>query len=358
MYLVTNIFYHILLRGRAAVLAGIKQLYSRRTTGSSFYRWLNGAAIFFFLAVVVIIDYLTEYQPLQQVIVPFFYILPVILAVLISRFMAVLVAGAGAVSAGLITAFHSYVPHSQNITSLLVLVVAAASGFALYIVIGLLSRATALKEEAEARALRLQTVFLGTASSLNSVLHARHPHTARHSKNVAVYAAVIAREMGLSVSKQETVYFAALLHDVGKIVISEQPLKKPGRLSPRDWDEIKRHPIMSYRILRDIPELEDVAIITLYHHEHWDGGGYPCGLKGEQIPLGARILCVADSFDAMISERPYKTTLAPQAALSELKQCAGGQFDPVVVDAFVRWFERENPAKRPDVLTRPVIITT
>ncbi|MCL6557897.1 MAG: HD-GYP domain-containing protein [Firmicutes bacterium] len=274
------------------------------------------------------------------------------IALLVSRIAAIAIAAAAAFSAGLVTFLKGQIVYPETSASIGILFIAVICALALYLVVGAFSSAVTKKEQAEERASRLQEVFLGVISSLSRVLDARDPHTAQHSQNVAEYALAIAKEMGLSVSQRETIYFAGLLHDVGKIGISEQPLRKPGKLTPQEWEEIKRHPVLSYRILRDIPELEEIAIITLYHHERWDGGGYPYGVSGENIPLGARILCVADSFDAMVSERVYKQAMSPEAAIRELRACGGGQFDPGVVEAFIRYLNKGNPPDGLNVVRR------
>lgn len=321
-------------------------------------RGLAVAAVFLFLAAVITIDYLTEGQPLHSLIIPLFYTLPILLSLLLSRLVTVLVVGVGAVSAGVIPLVKGSLLPLHVAGNNVLLVVSLLSALALYVLVGAFVRTVALREEAEEKARRLQQVFLGTVSSLSNILDARDPHTARHSHNVAGYALAIAKEMGLPRVQREAIYIAGLLHDIGKIGIAEALLKKPGRLSPAEWEEVKRHPVLSYRILWDIPELQEIAIITLYHHEWWNGNGYPYGLKGEQIPLGARILCVADSFDAMISERVYKPALTPEAAIEELKRCAGSQFDPAVVQAFLRCIEKGEPMQRPEALSWQIAFGT
>ncbi|MEW6182874.1 MAG: HD-GYP domain-containing protein [Bacillota bacterium] len=303
------------------------------------------AGIVFFILVVALMDYSTEGRPFQ-IIVPLFYFLPVVLSFLISRVASIAITALSALSACLVTFLKGTVLYSGDALNIGILVVAVICASALYLVAGSFSNAVAKRQQAEERARRLQEVFFGVISSLSRVLDARDPHTARHSQSVADYALAIAKEMGLSPSHRETIYFAGILHDVGKIGISEQPLRKPGKLTMEEWEEIKRHPVLSYSILRDIPELEEIAIITLYHHERWDGEGYPYGVKGESIPLGARILCVADSYDAMTSERVYKKAISREKALNELRRCAGGQFDPEVVEVFLRCFEKGTPNKR------------
>jgi putative nucleotidyltransferase with HDIG domain len=132
---------------------------------------------------------------------------------------------------------------------------------------------------------------------------------------------------------------AALLHDIGKIGVPEALLLKPSALSPEDYERVKEHSEAGARILETVPFLADVVPIVRHHHERWDGSGYPAGLAGEDIPFLARVLAVADSFDAMVSERPYRGPLPRRLAIDEVVLCSGSQFDPAVVDAFVAWAE-------------------
>ncbi|MGE5573592.1 MAG: HD-GYP domain-containing protein [Bacillota bacterium] len=162
----------------------------------------------------------------------------------------------------------------------------------------------------------------------------RCPFTAGHSMRVGMYSEIIAREMGLIPSIQEALRLAGLTHDIGKIGIPKALLQKRGALTDAESAEIRKHPLLSYDIISDVPGLLAVANIVLYHHERLDGRGYPHGIGGDEIPLGSRILCVADSFDAMVSERPYRPAMAVGDALRELERCAGTQFDPDVVQSF------------------------
>ena len=133
----------------------------------------------------------------------------------------------------------------------------------------------------------------------------------------------------------------SVLHDIGKIAIDDQILNKPGKLNNEEWENIKRHPEIGYRILSSSPEYIQIAEDILYHHERYDGKGYPRGLKGEEIPIRARIITIADSFDAMISDRPYRKALSKQEALNEIKKCAGTQFDPKIAELFIELFQEE-----------------
>ncbi|MBM4046676.1 MAG: HD domain-containing protein, partial [Planctomycetes bacterium] len=170
--------------------------------------------------------------------------------------------------------------------------------------------------------------------SLAYSLEAKDPHTEGHSRKVARYAGMIAQQLGQSEDKLGRVAYAGLLHDIGKIAVRESILTKPGPLSPREYSHIKQHPLISERILRPIKQFADILTDVRNHHEFFDGRGYPDGLKGESIPIGARILAVADAYDAMTSGRVYREKLPPSEAFAELQAQAGKQFDPEVVQAF------------------------
>jgi putative nucleotidyltransferase with HDIG domain len=165
---------------------------------------------------------------------------------------------------------------------------------------------------------------------------AKDHYTYGHSKKVSEYAVEIAQALGYSEERIASIRTAALLHDIGKIGISDEILRKHGPLSNDDWEPIHAHPNLGVAILKHIDALSDSLAGVQYHHERHDGTGYPSGLHSDNIPLDARILAVADSYDAMTSERPYKTyKLTPEEGLKELRRCAGTQFDPVVVEAFI-----------------------
>jgi len=196
----------------------------------------------------------------------------------------------------------------------------------------------------------LLNVYLETIRSLAAAIDAKDSYTHGHSRRVTDLSVGIALEMGLSRSEVDTIRHASLLHDVGKIGISEQILLKPGRLTDDEFETIKSHPHIGAGILNSIEFLKNVCEIIKHHHERFDGKGYPSGLSGMNIPLGSRIICVADSFDAITSCRPYRKPLTFAEATEEVKRCAGSQFDPGVVEAFVRlrnskhrppWFQGE-----------------
>ncbi len=162
----------------------------------------------------------------------------------------------------------------------------------------------------------------------------RNPELTAHLQDVAGLAEGVARRLALPAEEVDTVRHAAELHDVGKVAVPDAILSKPGRLEDHEWEFIRRHTLIGERIISAAPALGEVAAMVRSTHERWDGNGYPDRLAGPDIPLGARIVSVADSCDAMTSDRPYSPPLAIDAALQELRDCAGGQFDPVVVDAF------------------------
>ncbi|MCL4368965.1 MAG: GAF domain-containing protein [Actinobacteria bacterium] len=186
----------------------------------------------------------------------------------------------------------------------------------------------------------LEEIYLEVITALASAIDARDSYTHGHSNRVTEYAVAIAEEMGLPASEVDVIRNASILHDVGKIGIRESILHKPGKLTKDEVREMQYHPYIGYKILQSVKLLEPVLPLVYHHQEHYDGGGYPEGLKGEGIPLGSRIIAVADAFEAMTSDRPYRLARDSEVALQELKDLAGKQFDPIVVDAFLRLVDR------------------
>ena len=180
-----------------------------------------------------------------------------------------------------------------------------------------------------------EELLVGTIKSLVRTLEARDAYTRGHSDRVAAVARIIARELGYSDSRIERLHLTGVLHDIGKIGVPDQVLNKPGRLNDEERDAIQLHPEIGYEILRSIPSLEDVLPGVLHHHECLDGTGYPHGLMAEEIPLGARILAVADAFDAMTSDRPYRAGMPVDRAIGILTDGAGRQWDADIVAAFL-----------------------
>lgn len=185
----------------------------------------------------------------------------------------------------------------------------------------------------------LREAYHGTLESLVAALDMRDQETRGHSARVAKHALDIAHMLGIRDPEElEMIYRGALMHDVGKIGVPDAILRKPGPLTEEEWEFMRRHPALGYRILAQVPHLRPAARIVLAHHEHWDGSGYPRGLRGEAIPLGARIFAVCDAFDAIVSDRPYRAGSPPIVAREEILRCAGQQFDPMVVEAFEALF--------------------
>jgi diguanylate cyclase (GGDEF)-like protein/putative nucleotidyltransferase with HDIG domain len=180
---------------------------------------------------------------------------------------------------------------------------------------------------------------LSAVYALASTVEARDPYVYGHSRKVNTYAVALAEALGLLPDEVSKVSTAALLHDIGKIGISDKVLKKKGKLNEEDWEVIKAHPRLGANIVSNIPSLVPCVSSILYHHERWDGGGYPEGLKAEDIPIEARILAIADSFEAMTSARLYRPALSLEEVLRELRQGAGIQFDPKLVEVFISIIE-------------------
>ncbi|MBW2700341.1 MAG: GAF domain-containing protein [Deltaproteobacteria bacterium] len=180
-----------------------------------------------------------------------------------------------------------------------------------------------------------QQTYLETMKSLAQALEARDTYTKGHSERVTRYAVAIAKKMDLDARTQRVIHYAGMLHDIGKIGISDAILQKRVKLSEDEWETIRNHPLLGDNILGPIKFLSDAQKVVLRHHERYDGSGYPGRLKGEEIPLEARIIAVADSFDAMTSDRPYRKALSRDVAVAEIKNTSGSQFDPRVVEAFL-----------------------
>jgi len=183
------------------------------------------------------------------------------------------------------------------------------------------------------------------AASLARAVDARDVYTGSHSQRVAELAARTARRLGLPDEEVELTRLAASLHDLGKLAIPEEILRKPGPLTEPERMVLERHPQIGFRMLESLG-VDPVADWVLHHHERWDGTGYPDRLPGEQIPLGARIIFVADAYDAMTSERVYRRRVTSEQAIAELQRCAGTQFDPDVVDAFAAELAVAAPARQ------------
>lgn len=183
---------------------------------------------------------------------------------------------------------------------------------------------------------------MGNLARLSAAIEARDPYARGHSSRVTVFAQAMARRMGLDKERLSVLRLGALLHDVGKLAVPSSVLLKRGPLTDAEFGQMRRHPVAGARMLETLGAPPMILPVVLHHHERWDGSGYPTGQKGDQIPLEARVLCIADSFDAMTSTRPYRAPKMPDEALAELGLCAGSQFDPAFVEAFAAaWAEEE-----------------
>ncbi|MFA7577435.1 MAG: HD domain-containing phosphohydrolase, partial [Candidatus Muiribacteriota bacterium] len=196
----------------------------------------------------------------------------------------------------------------------------------------------------------LEKTYFDTIAALAAAIDAKDHYTHGHSEKVMEYSVSIAEELNLSEEEITGVKFAGLLHDIGKIGIDDTILKKNGILTSEERVEIEQHPVYGTRIVEKIDFLKQVSKLTYHHHERWDGKGYPDGLKGEEIPIGSRILSVADTFDAMTSNRSYRKALPEEIAVEEIKRCSGNQFDPKVVKAFLTVFGRKMRIKKMKIL--------
>ena len=181
----------------------------------------------------------------------------------------------------------------------------------------------------------MEELFMGVLHALTRSIDAKDTYTRGHSQRVADLSRDLARKIGLPEEQCERIYLSGLLHDVGKIGVPEAVLTKPGRLTDAEFEAIKKHPAIGAQILGNIKQLQDILPGVLYHHERWDGRGYPYGLAGDAIPLIGRIICVADSFDAMSSTRTYRPALPLETVLAEITRCAGAQFDAALAKVFV-----------------------
>ncbi|MEZ6193028.1 MAG: HD-GYP domain-containing protein [Phycisphaerales bacterium] len=178
-------------------------------------------------------------------------------------------------------------------------------------------------------------MFMGTLMALTASIDAKDEYTRGHSERVAYLGAQLARAMGMDLKQVELIHTTGLVHDVGKIGVPEAVLCKAGKLTDEEFEQIKRHPTIGYRILEGIPSIGPVLPGVLHHHERWDGRGYPAGLAGKEIPQVGRMLALADTFDAMSSTRSYRPAMPRKAVLEEIRRCAGTQFDPTLVPLFV-----------------------
>lgn len=191
----------------------------------------------------------------------------------------------------------------------------------------------------------VKKTFLDTVEALAEAIEKKDHYTGGHTKRVVYYTQCISKYLNLTAEEQERIRLGAVLHDVGKIGIEDNILKKQAPLDQEEWKVMQKHPDIGFDIMSRVEGLKDVIGGMRYHHERWDGKGYPFGMKGEEIPLLARIISVADTYDAMVSTRPYRKGLDPKIAYDEIVKYSGTQFDPKVVDAFIEAFKKEKMGK-------------
>jgi len=204
-----------------------------------------------------------------------------------------------------------------------------------------------LEERVQKQALQINQLFLDGLQALAAAIEARDRYTGGHLDRVSKYALATGTELGLDEKSMWSLWLGSLFHDVGKLAIPDAILNKPGPLTEEEYEEMKRHPELGVEIIQRISFLLPAALAILHHQERWDGNGYPAGLEGERISIEGRILAVADAFDAMLTDRPYRKALSEDYAVGELERCAGSQFDPGVVEAFMRAMDKGFPSRAP-----------
>lgn len=187
--------------------------------------------------------------------------------------------------------------------------------------------------------------YKNTVRALVSLADAKETSGGGHSRRLVEYALMGARELGLDRKQLQSIEYAALLHDIGKLSIPDRVLNKTDKLTDKEWAVIKRHPVIGYKILKDIPFLKEASLLVLYHHERYDGGGYPEGKHGNEIPIGARLLAVVDAFDNMTTSHSYRPAMNPDEAFKELLNHTSDQFCPLAVKAFNNGFVRAHLTK-------------
>jgi putative nucleotidyltransferase with HDIG domain len=195
-----------------------------------------------------------------------------------------------------------------------------------------------------------EQLFLGILMALTRAIDAKSRWTAGHSERVARYAEAIGRSLGLAEEELRSLSIAAILHDIGKLAVPESILDKPARLDEQEYAVIRTHPETGVRILGDIPAYRDIVPGVLHHHEHWNGGGYPGGLRGTQIPLQSRIICLADVYDAITADRPYRSGMSQAEARTFIESMSGVMFDPALVGELWRVVELEQQQNLPSMI--------
>jgi HD-GYP domain-containing protein (c-di-GMP phosphodiesterase class II) len=189
---------------------------------------------------------------------------------------------------------------------------------------------------------KIQDSYFEIVKALAQAIEAKDPYTHGHSERVMQYTVQVAQKLGLPKKEIDSLRYAAILHDIGKIGVRGIVLNNPNGLSSEEYDEIKKHPLVGEGIIKPIELLQSIRPLIRHHHEWYNGKGYPDGLSGENIPLDARILAVADAYDAMKSDRPYRKALTEEAAIQEFKRGSGTQFEPKIVEVFLEILETKN----------------
>ena len=202
-----------------------------------------------------------------------------------------------------------------------------------------------LASEVEKKTKENEKLSLHVVKTLANAIDAKDTYTNGHSDRVAEYPKEIARRYGYSPKRQDTIYMMGLLHDVGKIGVPDAVINKPAKLTEDEFEMIKNHPVMGAKILKDIKEMPELATGARWHHERYGGGGYPDGLKGEDIPEEARIIAVADAYDAMTSRRSYRSILPQNVVRDEIEKGKGTQFDPVFADIMLSMIDEDTEFK-------------
>lgn len=212
-------------------------------------------------------------------------------------------------------------------------------------------------EEIRIQQKKIKELFIQTVSALSDAVDAKDRYTSGHSKRVAEYACMLAKRMGKSEEELEEIYHAGLLHDMGKIRVPAEIINKPGKLTAEEYDVIKIHPVTGYHILHEISEGKQIAIGAKYHHERYDGTGYPNGLIGDKIPEIARILAVADAYDAMASNRSYRNALPQDVVKKEIERGKGTQFDPYIAELMLQMIREDSDylMKQEDMVRRKIL---
>jgi putative two-component system response regulator len=193
-----------------------------------------------------------------------------------------------------------------------------------------------LERSDELKLIQLKAAYKDSLFALAGAIEMRDPYTHAHMHRLGAYSKALATDMEWNAEELEDLEYGAILHDIGKIYIPDKVLRKNGKLDDDEWSEMRKHPEVGARMIRDIPYLAPAVPLVKHHHERWDGKGYPDGLEGEAIPVGARLLAVTDAFDAMTSDRPYRKALSSDDAYAEILRGSGKQFDPHMVEAMKR----------------------